>query len=295
MRIATQSGLLDAETNRNPIVHNTEDTTYPCDGICSYVPYWERVEVCQRCGLGRSLLGGRAPELQNYVPQDTTARIMKTAHLNWVFRRYLRNVGPGSLLDIGCADGILLNIAAANGWRVTGLDSYTYNQSMHTIITARFLEYDFNEHFDALTFVHSFEHMDDPHATLLKCRSLLKSQGRLLIVVPNFGGWWAQVMGQNWQWLNVDDHRYHYTREALARMLSRTGLRIEAFRTYSGFAPSLPQMILSAKSVLDWPGLRWRPARSVVFRLSAVAGVLCNPIADIARQGAELQVLARPV
>jgi SAM-dependent methyltransferase len=271
------------------------NSTHKCYESCSLIPYCDRVEICQRCGLGRSLLAGRAPELQDYVPHNANARTTKTAYLTWVFNRYLRETVPGSLLDIGCADGILLDVAAANGWRVAGLDSHANDECQHTIITARFLEHDFNEHFDALTFIHSFEHMDDPRATLLKCCSLLKQDGRLLIVVPNFGGLWAQAMGQEWQWLNPDDHRYHYTRNAIARLLKQTGFRIDASRTYSGFAPSLPQMILSAKRVLDWPGLRWWPASAALFRLSSLAGVVCNPGADFAGQGAELQVLARPV
>lgn len=143
--------------------------------------------------------------------------------------------------------------------------------------------------------IHSFEHMDDRRATLFKCRSLVKQAGRLLIVVPNFGGWWSRAMGGDWQWLNVDDHPYHYTREALTRLLDQTGLRILACRTTSMFAPSLPEVILSANKVFDWFGIRWRPARSALYRLSRLAGVLCNPIADFAGEGAELQVLARPV
>lgn len=232
--------------------------------------------------------------MQDYVPHDPAGRSSKNAHLLWVFDRYLRDAGPGSLLDIGCADGAFLDIAAAANWRVVGLDSYQQGGSNHTIVTGRFQELNFDEQFDALTLIHSFEHMDDPQATLRKCHTLLNRDGRLLIVVPNFGGWWSRAMRQDWQWLNINDHRYHYTRRALAALLGQAGFRVQSSRTYSAFAPSLPEMFLSAKRVFEWPGIRWRPVRSALYRLSSLAGVIGNPVADFAGRGAELQVLARP-
>lgn len=262
---------------------------------CSFVPYCEQVEICETCGLGRSLSTGRAAELQDYVQHNSADRESKTAHLLWVFKRYLQAAEPGALLDIGCADGTLLDIAAAEGWRATGLDSYQQSNCRHPIVIGRFLQHDFDERFDVLTMIHSFEHMDDPRATLRKCRSLLNNDGRLLVVVPNFGGWWARVMGQDWQWLNVHDHPYHYTEAALIRLVEQTGFRVEICRTSSRFAPSLLEMALSAKRVFDWPGLRIWPIRSALYRLSSHLGIVCNPIGDFLKQGAELHILARPL
>jgi SAM-dependent methyltransferase len=205
----------------------------------------------------------------------------------------MSSLEPGSLLDVGCSDGALLDIAAAAGWSVLGIDPQP--NSSERIVRGNFAAHQFSQKFDFLTFVHSFEHMDDPCTTLRKCRSVIRQDGRLLIVVPNFGGWWSRVMGKDWQWLNPDDHRYHYTREALARLLEQFGFRIEVCRTDSAFAPSLPEIIVSSQGVFDWPAARWRPARSALYRLSHLAGVVCNPFADFAGQGAELQVLARPV
>ena len=247
--------------------------------------------MCAVCGLGLSSYTAAPAEQRNYLGPDQDGA--KTARPIHVFDAFMRDREPGSLLDIGCSDGLLLNIAAAKGWSVKGIDPQP--NSSDRIIRGSFATHQFSEYFDYVTLIHSFEHMDDPRATLLKCRSLIKQAGRLLIVVPNFGGWWSRAMGGDWQWLNVDDHRYHYTREALTRLLDQTGFGILVCRTSSMFAPSLPEVILSANRVFDWPGFRWRPTRSALYRLSRLAGVLCNPIADFAGQGAELQVLVRPV
>jgi|SRR5579862_6876338 len=261
-----------------------------CPRNCRFLPCFGDVEVCVICGLGRTRYGTARPEQRNYLGADTSGA--KVARPLRIFDEFMRDCEPGSLLDIGCSDGVLLDIAAAKGWSSLGIDPQP--ESSQRIIRADFMSHQFNARFDLLTMIHSLEHMDDPHATLVKCGSLLKPNGRLLIVVPNFGGWWSRAMGRDWQWLNVGDHRYHYTRRALERLLGQAGFRIDACRTYSGFAPSLPEMILSANHVFQWPGIRWRPVRSMLYRLSGLAGIIGNPAADFAGQGAELQVLARP-
>jgi len=274
-------------------MRETSNSNEYCDKACRFIPYYDQVEICQTCGLGRTLLAGRVPELQDYSQHDAEGHAFKKAHLLFVFKRYLHSAEPRSLLDIGCADGILIDIAASEGWRVTGVDSHSANSSPH-VVTGRFLDHHFTARFDALTLIHSFEHMDDPRATLLKCRSLIEGQGRLLIVVPNFGGWWAQIMGADWQWLNADDHRYHFTEVALRRLLEQAGFRIEFVTTNSAYAPSLVEMFLSSRGVFDWPMFRWRPIRSLLYKASRHSGFIFNRVTDLLGNGAELQVLARP-
>jgi SAM-dependent methyltransferase len=262
-----------------------------CPQSCKFAPCFKNIEVCTDCGLGRTSYGRDAPEQRNYL--EGGQRPVKLARSNYVFRTFLRSLEPGLLLDIGCSDGVLMDIAVANGWRALGIDPQP--NSTDRIIRASFAEYEFRERFDVLTLIHSFEHMDDPRATLTKCRNLIAEDGYLLIVVPNFGGWWARTMGADWQWLNADDHRYHFTKAALRRLIDHTGFRIESITTYSGFAPSLIEMVLSAHRIFEWQGLRWRPLRSLLYKASRQSGLISNWWSDLVAQGAELQVVARPI
>ncbi len=263
-----------------------------CPRNCAFTFCFRDIDTCAICGLGRTNRGGRAPEKQDYIQYEPTNRALKTVHLQHVFGKYLSRLHPGSLLDIGCSDGILMQIAAARRWKVTGIDSSP--TSSPQIIHARFLDYEFSERFDFLTLIHSFEHMDDPRGTLIKCHSIMNATGRLLIVVPNFGGWWARIMGADWQWLNADDHRFHFTIPALKKLLEQSGFRIDSVATYSAFTPSLVEMFVSSRGIFDWPAFRWRPMRSLMYRVSRAAGLIANPLADLSRQGGEIYVMARP-
>lgn len=262
-----------------------------CPQDCKFASLFENVDVCFTCGLGRTKRSWAAAEQRDYLTSDKSG--VKLSRSRQIFRAFISRLKPGSILDIGCSDGVLLDIAFAAKWCVLGIDPQP--ESSTRIIRGDFLNHQFSQQFDLLTLVHSLEHMDDPRATLLRCRSLIKPDGRLLIVVPNFGGLWSRLEGQHWKWLNPEDHRFHYTREALALLLSQSNFRIDICRTYSAFAPSLPEIMLSVKNVFGWPGVKWRPVRGGLYRLSRFAGVICNPVADLIGQGAELQVLARPV
>ncbi|HEX4410972.1 MAG TPA: class I SAM-dependent methyltransferase [Xanthobacteraceae bacterium] len=273
----------------------TRNVLDSCHQACRFRAHGKGIEVCGDCGLGRTVLDSRAPELQDYVPHDENGRRSKTAHLQRVFQNYLRDIEPGSLLDVGCADGTFLDVAAAANWRVVGIDSFNAGKSAHPILAGRFLEQEFSQQFDAVTLIHSLEHMGSPRNALLKCRSLIKDKGRLLIVVPNFGGWWSKTMGLEWQWLNANDHCYHYTVQALLQLVEEARFHIISHRTYSRFAPSFPEMFLSAKQIFDWPVVRWRPLRNCLYRLSVLSGPIGNRCADLVGQGAEIQVFAEPI
>ena len=216
-----------------------------CPEKCEFSPCFHSVQVCTACGLGQTIYGGATTAQRSYLQEGQRAD--KVARSRHVFLKFMKGLKPGSLLDVGCSDGMLMDLAAVNGWRASGIDPQP--ESTDRIIRASFTDHQFGERFDFMTFIHSFEHMDDPRATLIKCRALLTEGGRLLIVVPNFGGWWARIMGANWQWLNVDDHRYHFTATALQNLLRQAGFRIVSVTTYSGFAPSVMEMILSARNV----------------------------------------------
>jgi hypothetical protein len=92
---------------------------------------------------------------------------------------------PGSALDVGCADGLLMNELRAMGWQVRGIEAYRGNDSTNTeIVVGEFLETEMPGRFDLLTFVHSFEHMAEPVRTLAKCRSMLEKRRHVVYRGP---------------------------------------------------------------------------------------------------------------
>ena len=189
---------------------------------------------CVHCGLGHTV--PRPDELGAYYPASyyghrhgATARFCIKRRLSM-----LTSLGNASsqwsLLDIGCGDGAFLLAAEALGWRVTGLERFPCDareKGLEVATDARELA---GRQFDCITLWHSLEHMPEPVRTLRQAAALLKPEGRIVIAVPDSGGWQAHLFGRYWLHLDVPRHVFHFTPSSLREGLSRADLDIMLMR-----------------------------------------------------------------
>lgn len=129
------------------------------------------------------------------------------------------------MLDVGCGDGTFLLAARQRGWQTIGTE---FNPKI-----ARSFGLDVRESvedarsagpFDCITLWHSLEHISDPRSEILALSSMLKSNGVLLIAVPNAAGLQARLFGRHWLHLDVPRHLYHFNDHSLASLLELAGL-----------------------------------------------------------------------
>lgn len=268
-------------------------TVKHCPDDCNFESWTDTVSRCRECGLGKTVLPVTDASEQDYQGRPQAEQVVKRRYFKAIYRRNLRELPTGAILDVGCADGLFLDVMRAQGWTAQGIEAFAGEGSIRNdMLTGEFLTLDVPRRYDVIAFVHSFEHMPDPGQTLRKCCAILNPSGRLLLVVPNFGGWWSRLLGDGWPWLNTSDHCYHYTRDAFCHLLTQNGFQPVSIRTYSRFTPSMVEMYLTARGVFEHPLARWWPLRSVLYRLSSGLRAPVNWLVDRAGQGAELQVVA---
>jgi hypothetical protein len=87
---------------------------------------------CRRCDLARTAPAPSEAELDGYYPKgyhSTTKRYRGGMDrvLSMVHRSRIRAIerllgGAGSVLDIGCGPGVLINQMRARGWKVRGTE-----------------------------------------------------------------------------------------------------------------------------------------------------------------------------
>lgn len=144
----------------------------------------------------------------------------------------------GRLLDVGCGDGAFLDLAKKRGWRVAGteLSSCAARRASETlqadIFCGELFDADYPEkYFDVVTLWHVLEHVGDPMRYLLEVKRIIKSDGLLVIAVPNINDRVMQVAyriirGKRLKLYSRKDreiHLYHFSVETLIRYLGRTG------------------------------------------------------------------------
>lgn len=159
-------------------------------------------------------------------------------------RRYLRLLGqytdrtPGRLLDVGCSAGLFLELAAAQGWSVFGVEPSTW---LAHLAQKRFGSRVFNtsiediglatESFEAITLWDVLEHVRDPGVVLRKTAGLLKPGGILALNVPDIGSIIAKSLGPRWPLL-LPEHLHYFTRRSLRLLVEQNGFVVLGFHLH---------------------------------------------------------------
>jgi 2-polyprenyl-3-methyl-5-hydroxy-6-metoxy-1,4-benzoquinol methylase len=149
-----------------------------------------------------------------------------------ILQRLSRFVPPGSsVLDVGAASGIFLNLAREAGFQVTGIEPSAslvadakklYGLELFCGSAEQFVT---REKFMAVTLLDVLEHVTDPDALLAVLEGFLSPQGTLVIVTPDIGSWAARIMGGRWWHFRVA-HVNFFNRRSLARLLDLHGFEI---------------------------------------------------------------------
>lgn len=163
-----------------------------------------------------------------------------------IFSRYL--VGD-SLLEMGPAEGVMTNLLAGCGKKLTLVDgSQAFCESLRqrfpqaTVVHSLFEDFDPKGQFDNIVLGHVLEHVQDPLEILSRARTwLTPSTGRLFAAVPNSRSLHRQagvIMGllSKEDELNEYDHHHGHRRvfspETFRNTISHSGLEIEIFGGY---------------------------------------------------------------
>jgi SAM-dependent methyltransferase len=149
-----------------------------------------------------------------------------------IIERYLRP--PASIIDIGCAFGYFIQVAASRGWIADGIEVSKFasqracENTESKIFTGKLSEANLPDtSYDSATMWDMLEHSSDPVAELRETNRILKPDAYLFMTVPNAGSFPARLMGTHWYgFKSAAEHNYFFTEATLDRLLSKTGFRL---------------------------------------------------------------------
>lgn len=134
-----------------------------------------------------------------------------------------QNNGVGTLLDIGAGTGDFLKVAKEKGWQVYGMEP---NKNAMKLASEKGIELkstlnDFDgKQFDVITLWHVLEHIPNLNETILKLSNLVKTNGTLIIAVPNFKSFDAKHYGKFWAAFDVPRHLWHFSKESVKKLFA---------------------------------------------------------------------------
>lgn len=158
----------------------------------------------------------------------------------------------GTMVDIGCGDGLFLKAMESHKWRVIGLepDERAINfgrEKLGLDVRDTVIEDISEEQLELVTLWDSLEHLPDPTYVLSRVNEKLKSGGRVAISVPNWDSLERKVFQAGWIAVDAPRHLSHFTPDSLRRLLTKTGFETESLEMRA------PVMSL-ASNILRWLG-----------------------------------------
>ena len=137
-----------------------------------------------------------------------------------------------NLLDIGCGTGDFLKIAQQNKWTVSGIEPNDNAREIANIKTSNSV-YKTEEllkfkaqSFDIITLWHVLEHLPklNEHISILK--SLLKSNGVLIIAAPNYKSYDAKYYKEFWAAYDVPRHLWHFSQSSISKLVVKENMKV---------------------------------------------------------------------
>ena len=163
--------------------------------------------------------------VRNYTLQSKRKLVEKTSEKK-----------ESSLLDVGAGTGAFTATMQQADWNVTGLEPDNIareNALKNHGLALQSLDALFTfspNQFDVITLWHVLEHVHQLHDYIKTFNSILKSNGVLIIAVPNYTSHDAAVYKEHWAAYDVPRHLYHFSPESMRRLMQQHGFTVKEYK-----------------------------------------------------------------
>lgn len=209
------------------------------------------IRLCQRCGMG--FLSPRPTEesMMAIYQQDDYFKGADLGYIDYVaqehalratFRKLFKTLSTraevgGSLLEIGCGYGYLIDEASAYFDYRVGADfsagAALEAQSRANCVYVGGLDaLSETASFDWIIASHVIEHVYRPHDFIRGILVRLRPGGQFVIATPDFGSLWRRFMGSRWPSFKLPEHVLYFERSTMLRFLEQCGARHVQFFPY---------------------------------------------------------------
>ncbi|MNQ01386.1 bifunctional 3-demethylubiquinone-9 3-methyltransferase/ 2-octaprenyl-6-hydroxy phenol methylase [compost metagenome] len=135
----------------------------------------------------------------------------------------------GRILDIGAGTGDFLSVAKHDGWQTVGVEPSDKAKAIAKNKGVSFVEQtaELESHsFDVITMWHVLEHVPNLDNQIKELKRLLKTNGTLIVAVPNFKSFDAKYYGKFWAAYDVPIHFWHFSKKAIKMLFEKEGMQL---------------------------------------------------------------------
>jgi ubiquinone/menaquinone biosynthesis C-methylase UbiE len=235
----------DMETSFHCILCDSKDSQllYLVPGY--YTEKMYKVVVCLSCGMMQVHPRPSERYLKSFYDLHFDAILGIGSHyrissfkniLTQIEKRFPK---PRYLLDVGCGNGLFLEIAKKFSWNVSGVDvsdpcCKICREKGFTVYCGELRGVNFpDSSFDVVTMFHVLEHVLNPRSLLVEAKRILKNGGGVIVSTPNVNSKISKTTGPYWGWMNPPFHLNYFYLSSLSKMLENTGFNVDFITTRS--------------------------------------------------------------
>ncbi|HRO09109.1 MAG TPA: class I SAM-dependent methyltransferase [Saprospiraceae bacterium] len=232
-----------------PVCHNTKTQFILKTADYSNTGEYFDIYDCPDCGIRFThnppiaSESGRYYDNANYISHSDTNQgiIARLYHLirNYMLHRKYRLIKSISkdknLLDVGSGTGYFLNYLKNRGYNVTGVEISDKARNfgnehfgLQVRKTVEEIADSVDYKFDFITLWHVLEHLYNPEQSMMKFHELLKSDGTLIIALPNHNSYDSNRYQNYWAGYDVPRHLWHFNTESFTKFANHNGFSVVA-------------------------------------------------------------------
>lgn len=136
------------------------------------------------------------------------------------------------VLDVGCGTGDFLKVAASDKWEISGIEpnaqarAIANKKTNDSVLDADQLSKFTAHSFDVITLWHVLEHMPDLDTQFAALKNLLKPDGALIIAVPNYKSFDAELYKEFWAAYDVPRHLWHFSQDSIKSLGDKAKMKV---------------------------------------------------------------------
>lgn len=144
---------------------------------------------------------------------------------------FFKSHQPSKALDIGCAAGYCLEVFQQHSWQPYGIEldkvlASELRMKGFQIFDTPLVQLQTNERFDLISLFDVLEHLTDLDYNMRKMHSLLKEDGVLVLVTPDYGSWQRKLFRRKWFQFKPLEHINYFTLSTLQKLATNNGFQI---------------------------------------------------------------------